>query len=64
MNREKKKENKILIIALLLCVIFSACQVGPDYRPHIMNVPVKWPDVEREGDRTLQAAEAERLAEW
>lgn len=64
MNREKKKNSKILIIALLLCVIFSACQVGPDYRPHIMNVPEKWPDVKRKGDNNLQAAEAEKLAEW
>lgn len=53
-----------MIIALLMCIMMCACQVGPDYRPHIMNVPEKWPDLEREGEKALQAAETERLANW
>jgi NodT family efflux transporter outer membrane factor (OMF) lipoprotein len=64
MDRKKKSNSNIMIIALLMCIMMCACQVGPDYRPHIMNVPEKWPDLEREGEKALQAAETERLANW
>jgi NodT family efflux transporter outer membrane factor (OMF) lipoprotein len=64
MISKNKKNIKRFTVTLLMCTLYSACHVGPDYKPVSMNVPPEWPAAGMEVNSTLQSAEAERLADW